>query len=1310
MTPTVPPRTVASIYNPDLLTKEQLIASFVVRLNKFKKLFADIQSAKMEHPEQPILIIGLRGMGKTTLLLRLSYEVENDPSLNPWLIPLVFNEEEYGITKLFKLWETIAQYLEKKNVRYTGLFDQMDKLYEQSKSDTQYEQAAFDLLLDALHKQGKKLLLFVDNFGDMFKRFGKQEKQRLREVLTTCPDLRIIAGSSVAAESFFRHDDPLFELFKIERLDGLTKEETEALLLELGKHYPGNPIKEILEKQPQRVETLRRLTGGIPRSMVLLFEIFVDDKDGDAFTDLESVLDRVTPLYKHRMDDLSTQQQEIVNAIALNWDAVSAKEIAQKTRLDSKLVSAQLKQLHQNNIVDVQATHTKNHLYLVHDRFFNIWYLMRMARKGDKNRVLWLIRFLEAWCDEEQLSKRAGTLRKALQKGVYQAKGAYDFSTALYYAEKHDLDSRYELAKHTQRFLETKDTSLHERINRSDMVFFKKAMDFLKRKDVEGAYRELMTMKDKGAQDYLVLCALCRQQGDMKQSEQHYNKAVELKAEHPERVIGDVFCDYLKEYTIAEEYYLKAANNEDGKAARYLGRLYRKHIKNRAKSEEFYRKAIESGETQAWSNLADLYRDEQKDYQKAEEFYLKASKEGYYRALLLLGWMYKSNLKDPAKAEEHYRHAIEKGETEAWRYLADLHRDEYKDYSKAEEFYLKASEEGHHEALRLLGWMHQNKLKDPAKAEEHYRQAIEKGETEAWQYLADLYRDEYKDYPKAEEFYLKASEEGHYRALLLLGWMYKSNLKDLAKAEEYYRQAIEKGETLAWSYLADLYRDEFKDYPKAEELYLKASEEGHASALRILGWMYLNKLKDLAKAEEYYRQAIEKGETLAWSYLADLYRDEYKDYAKAEEFYLKAIEEGHHSALHRLGLMYQNNLKDPAKAEGYYRQAIEKGETEAWRYLADLYCDEFKNYPKAEEFYLKASEEGHHSALRSLGWMYQSNLKDPAKAEEHYRQAIEKGETVAWSYLADLYRDEYKDYAKAEEFYLKASEEGHHSALRHLGLMYRNKLKNPVKAEEYYHQAIEKGETLAWSYLADLYCNEHKDYPKAEEFYLKASEEGHTDALQYLGWMFSKEVKDYPKAEQYLLKYMEKNKGEGADGLGHFYYECYDDVELAEKSFKEAIEKNALEAYNSLAWMYFSRKIKLKDAIEFAKKGIKVAPEEHIAHTLACILLWNNDFEESFKYFEMFNEYEDFLSSKEDWINYLLLLLAKNQYPFLYDYLTSEKAETLHLKDRFKPIWYALMYYMKDQHPTEYLRMPPELKETVQEIIAKVEQMRVDYA
>ena len=116
------------------------------------------------------------------------------------------------------------------------------------------------------------------------------------------------------------------------------------------------------------------------------------------------------------MDDLSTQQQKIVDSMALAWDGVSAGEIAQFTRLESKKVSAQLKLLIADQVVRKIETKTKNHLYQLTERFFNIWYLMRFGRRYDRKRVIWLTRFFESWCDRHHLSQRAKRHIQALQK------------------------------------------------------------------------------------------------------------------------------------------------------------------------------------------------------------------------------------------------------------------------------------------------------------------------------------------------------------------------------------------------------------------------------------------------------------------------------------------------------------------------------------------------------------------------------------------------------------------------------------------------------------------------------------------------------------------------------------------------------------------------------------------------------------------------------------------------------------------------------------------------------------------------------
>ncbi|MCH6558981.1 hypothetical protein IH799_01355, partial [candidate division KSB1 bacterium] len=67
---------------------------------------------------------------------------------------------------------------------------------------------------------------------------------------------------------------------------------------------------------------------------------------------------------------------------------------------------------------------------------------------------------------------------------------------------------------------------------------------------------------------------------------------------------------------------------------------------------------------------------------------------------------------------------------------------------------------------------------------------------------------------------------------------------------------------------------------------------------------------------------------------------------------------------------------------------------------------------------------------------------------------------------------------------------------------------------------------------------------------------------------------------------------------------------------------------------------------------------------------------------------------------------AKKQYHLT---LKIFKENPHHLKDRFKPVYYALMYFMQKEYPNEYRKMGGELKQTVEEIIAKIQQLAKDY-
>ena len=78
------------IYNPGSQTKNEIIENFVVRLKEFSELFSAIKKDRMLNPPQHFIVQGQRGYGKTTLLLRLKYEIQNNKDLKKWLIPVMF--------------------------------------------------------------------------------------------------------------------------------------------------------------------------------------------------------------------------------------------------------------------------------------------------------------------------------------------------------------------------------------------------------------------------------------------------------------------------------------------------------------------------------------------------------------------------------------------------------------------------------------------------------------------------------------------------------------------------------------------------------------------------------------------------------------------------------------------------------------------------------------------------------------------------------------------------------------------------------------------------------------------------------------------------------------------------------------------------------------------------------------------------------------------------------------------------------------------------------------------------------------------
>ena len=694
---------ILQLFNPNNQSEREITNNFSIRLKEFARISKTIKADEMKYAPQHFIIQGVRGSGKTTFLLKIYYELKKDKTLNKWLIPIIFNEEQYSLNSLFKFWEQIAMELESESDVFCGL---IDKMQETDEVDN-YEEHCYEILSVALTKNKNKICVLIDNIGDILKKLSKKEHQRLREVLSTNNQIRIVGASSEVLEFSFKYDEPFYEYFKIIHLKELNSKETKEFLLNLDKLNNTNKIQGIIEETPGKIESLRIITGGVPRTIVLMYEIFINDINGDSFKYLELLLDRVTPLYKHRMDDLSTQQQDIVNHIALNWDAISVKEVARLTRMESKAVSSQLRLLEKNNIVIKKTTSTKNHMYQVKERFFNIWYIMRNGRKTDKNKVKWLIRFLELWCDNDLLHDMVNTHISKLRGGKVYDKYAYSMSEA-YAGLVSSPEKQQELLSETKTYLEGEKSNLANELSEPDVDYItNKIIPLLDNKKNEEALQILQKKKSNtGIFEYSQAYLYESEFKDFKKAEKYYLLAVEKNHADSMNNLALLYEIEFKEFKKAEKYYLLAVGRGHVDAMYNLALLNESEFKEFKKAKKLYMLAIEKGHAGAMFNLANLYKFEFDEFKKAEKYYLLATEKGDARAMNNLALLYESEFKDLIKAEIYYLLAVEKSHTIAMYNLALFYESEFNELKKAEKYYLLAIEKGHTSAMNNLAYLY----------------------------------------------------------------------------------------------------------------------------------------------------------------------------------------------------------------------------------------------------------------------------------------------------------------------------------------------------------------------------------------------------------------------------------------------------------------------------------------------------------------------------------------------------------------------------------------------------------------------------
>jgi len=777
------------LYNPQRLGDSTVESLFIVRTKLFQFLIEKLGKEKPGSIPQHYLIIGQRGMGKTTILKRIEVELRK-PDYAKDFVPLLFPEEQYNMKNLAEFWlnslDALADTLECE--KHTAEVKQIDdKVTELQKVKNGEERAkhAFGFLktfTDSLHRRP---VLLVDNLNLIFDRMNDEEQHTLRALLMQNNSPVFIGASSGSIEGTYDYGASFYDAFQMYYLNKLDFEELLDILKNLALLTQEEDVTENIYKQIPRLKTLHQLTGGNPRTATMLFKIIIKGFSNDINDDLEALLDEITPLYKARFEELPAQMQVIVDAIALFWDPINLEQLRNETGYENSQLSPQLKRLAEAGWIEkTDAYRAKGSAYQVSERFFNIWFLMRRSSRRQKRELYCLSKFLECFYGEEinaiaqnSLSCKACSINHA-SYNLALADAVKDEELKNRLKEK-TFSEIYDLANDNPDIIksfEIPQEFLYNKINKS----FDEILKEYESGNFNFVYNEIISLIKRWNSNSGIECRLYHLLGILfhknlnkySEAEVAYQKAIEFDEKFAPawKSLGDLYKDIFKKYDKAEIAYKNAINLDD--KSKYvwnnLGNLYSNFLNRFKDAEKAYNKAIEIDNKYAypWNNLGNLYQNYLKKYEDAEAAYKKAIEIDvkFAYAWYGLGYLYQVYLKKFKESEIAYKRATEIDDKYAspWNGLGNLYQDYLKKYEEAEVAYKKVIEIDSNDIYAKLNlvFLYRDKMNKINEAEKLFNE-IEinnEGEDSYWlnKTLFELYK---RNEGSAKDYFGKALDK-----------------------------------------------------------------------------------------------------------------------------------------------------------------------------------------------------------------------------------------------------------------------------------------------------------------------------------------------------------------------------------------------------------------------------------------------------------------------------------------------------------------------------------------------------------------------
>ena len=422
------------LYRSGVTSPERLRQTTVARGHLLDNAVESLRGSVRRKSKNHLLFIGPRGIGKTHLLSCIEDTVLSDGVLGKKIVVARFPEESNRTLSfadfLIGLCGILSEVLEDEP-RWAELFAEV-----QTEED---DARVADTLVPAIRQENRRrsrtLLVMLENLGEVLSKQIRDGKDvaAMRKFLMADNGCLLVATAPMHFDGITDIRQPFYDFFDIQILESLSFEETVEVIRRNLEWEGRTDILVTLDDMRPRLQALYRMTGGNPRLTMMLYELIVHESITGVHEQFHLLLDRVSPFYQSRLNDLPPGQRALLECLAsMRDEEKTPAAIAARMRMSQQETSSLLKRLSDAQYLrsDRHPRDRRSRLYTIREGFFDIWLAMNLSR-GARKRLPFLLDFFSLFYPDiaAREEKRRNLREKLLEEGSADAERALDYLT-----------------------------------------------------------------------------------------------------------------------------------------------------------------------------------------------------------------------------------------------------------------------------------------------------------------------------------------------------------------------------------------------------------------------------------------------------------------------------------------------------------------------------------------------------------------------------------------------------------------------------------------------------------------------------------------------------------------------------------------------------------------------------------------------------------------------------------------------------------------------------------------------------------------